>query len=220
MPRITLISLNKVWTDEMKKLLEAQESITIIHGKVEDLPRTNTTFVSPANSLGFMDGGIDYAYSRVMFPGVEKAVRQRIAELGKKTALGRPYLPIGQAIAVPTSTPTAHLIAAPTMFLPHDVSKTQNAYASTLAALALHAKYAPETTLVLTSHCCGYGKMTEAESAKQMVAALHDFRNNRLPVDKLFEVPDYLAFPPRDEEQPNCYDNREIKEIKITDLVF
>jgi O-acetyl-ADP-ribose deacetylase (regulator of RNase III) len=217
---IVFISLNKVWTDELRKLLEAQESITIIHGNVKDLPRTNTTFVSPANSLGFMDGGIDYVYSRVMFSGVENAVQQKIAEIGKKTALGRPYLPIGQAIAVPTSTPTAHLIAAPTMFLPHDVSKTQNAYASTLAALALHAKYAPETTLVLTSHCCGYGKMDEAESAKQMIQALHDFRNNRTPVDEMLEVPDYVAYPSRDNEQPNCYDNREIKEIKITDLLF
>ncbi len=202
----------------MKKLLEVQDA-TILCGKVEDLPRTNTTFVSPANSLGFMDGGIDYAYSRVMFPGVEKAVRQRIAAHGKKTALGRSYLPIGQAIAVPTCLPGTHLIAAPTMFLPHDVSQTQNAYASTLAAFALHAKYAPETTLVFTSHCCGYGKMTEAESAKQMVAALRDFCASKTPLDELLEVPDCVAYPSRDDEQPNCYDNREIKEIAITDLL-
>ena len=62
---IVFISLNKVWTDEMKKLFGVQESIRIIHGKVEDLPRANTTFVSPANSLGFMDGGIDYAIKEI-----------------------------------------------------------------------------------------------------------------------------------------------------------
>lgn len=218
--RIHLISLNSVWVDEIKKEIGEREDIQVTCGKVEDLPRINSTFVSPANSLGFMDGGIDYAFSRLMFPGVEKAVRQKILAIGKKTLLGRPYLPIGQAIAISTCIESCHLIAAPTMFLPHDVRGTQNAYASTLAALALHAKYAPETTLVLTSHCCGYGKMSEAESAKQMVRAFHDFEAGRIPNDELPHVADYLPFPSRDAEQPNWFDNREIKEIDLRDLKY
>jgi O-acetyl-ADP-ribose deacetylase (regulator of RNase III) len=51
-------------------------------GNVGDLTIYNSAFVSPANSIGFMDGGIDYVYSRDMFVGVEKAVKGKIREIG------------------------------------------------------------------------------------------------------------------------------------------
>jgi hypothetical protein len=60
-------------------------------------------FVSPANSLGYMDGGIDKAYMG-MFNEIERKVKNGIKKLIPKvnnvTKLGRPYLPIGSAIKV------------------------------------------------------------------------------------------------------------------------
>lgn len=42
--------------------------------KIQDYvpsPNKKTYYVSPANSLCFMDGSIDYALSRIIFPNIE-----------------------------------------------------------------------------------------------------------------------------------------------------
>lgn len=190
---------------------------TFTCGDVQIIPIEKTAFVSPANCLGFMDGGIDYVYSRKMFPGCEKQVKQKILSLGFKTLLGRPYLPIGSAFCVSVSESTS-LICAPTMFLPHDVSSTRNAYLSFLAALLVFQKTAVYETLVVTSLCCGYGKMSEVESAKQMRQAYDDFLQKKIPIDSSSEDT-VVLMPLYNEEQPDNFDNREIKEIPVERLL-
>lgn len=205
------VSLNKPWCEEIRILFpDAKVSYTdVTKISVED-----TAFVSPANCLGFMDGGIDHAYSRTMFPGCEKKVRDTIKDLGFTTGLGRPYLPIGSAFAIPVGEKTS-LICAPTMFLPHDVSTTQNAYWSFLAALQVFKKLKHYKTLVVTSHCCGYGKMSPVESAKQMKQAYDDFLADQCPKDSS-TYRSVVLLPNIDEEQPDNYDNREIKTIVLS----
>lgn len=203
----------------MSELFHGTPNIQISCANIKSLPTENATFVSPANSLGFMDGGIDWVLSREMFPELQTTVQRRIRDAGIKTGLGRLYLPIASAVGVPTGKPTANLIVAPTMFLPHDVSETQNAYWSFLAALALHSKQFPSSLLVVTSHCCGYGAMSPAESAKQMRAAYDDFCAGRLPVDSS-NAADMVRFPSQDESQPSNYDNREIKEIDVKEVIL
>jgi O-acetyl-ADP-ribose deacetylase (regulator of RNase III) len=45
--------------------------------KIQDyIPTKKTYYVSPANSLCFMDGGFDYALSRIIFPNIEAEVKQ------------------------------------------------------------------------------------------------------------------------------------------------
>ncbi len=177
----------------------------------------DAAFVSPANSLGFMDGGIDYMLSRRIFPGIQTAVQLRIAAAGYKTALGRSFLPIASAIWIPTpSVPSCGLIVAPTMFLPHDVSGTQNAYWSFLAALVLHRKVSPDKTLIVTSHCCGYGKMPADESAEQMFRAYEDFVAGRVPDDS--GDSDSVELPGVEDTQPDNCDNREFKNIAVSDV--
>ena len=147
-------------------------------GDVTLLPTKRSAFVSPANSLGFMDGGIDYVYSRVMFCGCERELKQRIRALGKRSKLDRFYLSIGSAIAVPgDAARDSFLISAPTMFLPHDVSRTRNAYHAFHAALMAYACFAEKDgihTLVCPALCCGVGKMSEHESAHQIATAFTD----------------------------------------------
>jgi len=41
-----------------------------------------TYYVSPANSLCFMDGGIDYALSRIMFPEIEPYIKNVVKGIG------------------------------------------------------------------------------------------------------------------------------------------
>jgi O-acetyl-ADP-ribose deacetylase (regulator of RNase III) len=213
-PNIHFISKDKEWLHEMMDLFRIDTNVLITFGDIRALPRFHTTFVSPANSVGFMDGGIDWVLSRDMFPGVESAVRARIEKYGLSTPLGRYYLPVGSAIIVPVNRDHTYVISAPTMFLPRDVSHTQNAYWSFVAALTLHKKWSEhirfQTTLVVTSHCCGFGKMPAKESARQMYEAYKAFLENRiLPEPSDFDMVVY----PSCEKEP--VDQHDIKEITV-----
>lgn len=217
---IHFISLSQTWTDKIKKEFAEYENVKVSCGKVQDIPiEKNSIYMSPANSLGFMDGGIDYVLSREMFPGVEKSVKGKIVEIGKQTLLGRPYFPVGGAFLVNIDDKT-DLISAPTMFLPHDVSKTKNAYWSFLATLHLVKKEVLRRnktfTLIATSLCCGYGKMSEEESVRQMKQAYLDFLD-MYHIPPYQEIGDkYLILKNMDEEQTDNYDCREIKNVKFT----
>ena len=79
--------------------------------------------VSPANSFGFMDGGIDLAYSLRFGWGLEA----RLQALLRSEHDGE--LPVGQAVIVETGDARFPLmISAPTMRVPMDVSETVNAF--------------------------------------------------------------------------------------------
>lgn len=166
--------------------------------------RARVAFVSPANSLGFMDGGIDARYM-TMFPDVQTRVRARIRELGKVTMLGRPYLPVGSALSTSVG-PQTWLISAPTMFLPHDVSSTQNAYLAMTAALRC-AESLSVDKLIVPAMCTGYGKMPIANAARQQHRAWREFvAHPREPTGAtVFEGGNH------DGDQPVNFDTREIQ---------
>ena len=215
---IKFISLNKEWVDYMKEYFKNTAMIIVDCANIEELPRENACFVSPANSLGFMDGGVDLVLSRKIMPGIEAKVKKRIEQLGIMSTLGRPYLPIGSALSVLHELNT-HLIVAPTMFLPHDVRGTQNAYWSFYAALKMWRKLCSQKNkkfqLIVTSHCCGVGKMSAKDSAEQMRRAYDDFIQGKGP-SVIKEYDDALIFPNRDLSQPNNFDNMEIKTLQMT----
>ena len=181
-------------------------------GNVADISANGVIFVSPANSLGFMDGGIDNIY-RQMFPGCEQTVRHLIAELGHLTQLGRPYLRVGSACWQTVHNERSALISAPTMFLPHDVSKTRNAYWATIAALCaaekIRQKYSFHT-LVIPSLCCGWGRMSEADSLQQILQGVQDWMSGAIPAEVDDRGDAYVLLPSHDTEQPSNFDNREI----------
>lgn len=86
--------------------------------------------VSPANSFGFMDGGLDLALSRRF--GWELQERLQ-AEIGRRPMR---ELLVGEAIVVPTGdAKVPWLIAAPTMRVPMRLRQTINAYLSMKAVL-------------------------------------------------------------------------------------
>ncbi|MGL4632021.1 MAG: macro domain-containing protein [Leadbetterella sp.] len=69
--------------------------------------------VSPANSFGFMDGGLDYALSERFGWDLEKKLQKLIKELPEGELL------IGQALIINTNdTKVPYLISAPTMRVP------------------------------------------------------------------------------------------------------
>lgn len=220
-PKIHFISFDATWVATMSELFSDISGITVTQGNIKSVPVENAVFVSPANSLGYMDGGIDYVLSREMFPGLQTRVQSLIRSEGVRNPFGRYYIPVGSAISLRIGGTPAHLIVAPTMFQPRDVSRTRNAYWSFLAALTLfHKSYGwgwGELTLVATSHCCGYGCMDSVESARQMHAAYMDFSSGvgaRLDNEKKEYI---VRFPSEeiDDGSKGFADADEVKEICI-----
>lgn len=130
-PAILFIDRDDRFVSEVRRVLGdsfAGYDIRYATENVMRVPRGDALFVSPANSLGFMDGGIDAAYMD-MFPGIEPRVKSAIAKLGYTTSLGQPYMSVGSAVVVPAQPEAnAWLASCPTMFLPGNVHGTNNAY--------------------------------------------------------------------------------------------
>lgn len=127
--------------------------------------------VSPANSFGYMDGGIDAAYRERFGMQVEMRLQERIR------AHYDGELPVGLATVVETGDASVHfLIAAPTMRVPENVSRTANAYlafrAALLAVRAHNAAGGRQIRSVLSpGMATGVGGMSHARAARQMAAA-------------------------------------------------
>lgn len=129
--------------------------------------------VSPANSFGYMDGGVDHHIDRFYAGEAQRRVLARIAE--------RHYgeLPVGSAAVVAMGTRRFPLlVVAPTMRVPgDDLGATIHAYLAMRAALAAvldHnlAGVDPIRTLAVPGLGTGVGGMDPAESARQMRAAV------------------------------------------------
>lgn len=124
--------------------------------------------VSPANSFGFMDGGIDAVYTYQFGEGLQHRLQAAIElDFGGE-------LPVGSAIIVPTMhADIPWCISAPTMRVPRDVADTINAYlafrAALRAVLAHNASGLPRINSIL---CPGLGtavgQMPVARCARQM----------------------------------------------------
>ncbi len=88
--------------------------------------------VSPANSFGFMDGGIDLLYSRHFGWGVQERLQQLIRD-----AHGGELL-VGSAAIIPThNLQIPYVIAAPTMRVPMILRDSINPYLAARAVLRL-----------------------------------------------------------------------------------
>lgn len=110
-PELVLCAVDEPLARAWLSVLDTGDgSIRVHRGSVLDVPAQ--AIVSPANSFGWMRGGIDAVYARA-FPEVEQNVRSAIL------ALHGGELPIGEAVIVPTGEAApAWLISAPTMRQP------------------------------------------------------------------------------------------------------
>lgn len=152
---------------------------------VKDLPDSEfnpNIYVSPANSYGFMDGGIDDLYTE-MFSNIQDKVMQKIGESMITCKLhsfsDMPALPIGSAVMVNidgTKQNRRFLIAAPTMVTPGQIIGTRNVYYAFLAILNLLDKTdGTDITVAIPGMGTGIGKLTANESAEQIAEACLTF---------------------------------------------
>jgi len=128
--------------------------------------------VSPANSHGFMDGGIDAEYRSFFGAQIEKTVQDAI--------LRRPegYLPVGASLAVRTGHPKIpYLIVAPTMEMPELVDKSHS-YRAMRAILRLAGA---DSEIGRDIYCpglaTGVGMVLPEDAALMMAKAYGDWKS-------------------------------------------
>ncbi len=124
--------------------------------------------VSPANSFGFMDGGLDLALSERFGWDLEARLREAIRALPERELL------VGKALAVPTfDSKVPWLIAAPTMRVPmsHQIATSVNAYLAMKAILLVAQTHESISTVAIPGLCTGVGRMPPRTAARQMYAA-------------------------------------------------
>jgi O-acetyl-ADP-ribose deacetylase (regulator of RNase III) len=214
---IQFISLNESFIKKIKQYGYHAQTI-----KIQDyIPSSNkkTYYISPANSLCFMDGGIDYALSRIVFPGIEQEIKSIVQQYGKINLVGQSYLPIGSSILLHKEN-NQSLCIAPTMLLPQNVSMTNNAYYATVAILyhiLIHNKENIENVDILfTSFCCGYGHMNENDSIQQILQGIQDYIYYQ-PQTIINDT--IILHEPNLLEQPKYYQNTQFFIIPSEDII-
>lgn len=131
--------------------------------------------VSPANSFGFMDGGIDAHYSEHFGWDLQLKLRQKILDDHSGELL------VGAAQLVETGDVRhPYLIAAPTMRVPMRLAKdTINPFLATRAALLLAKADRRFQTIAFPGMGTGVGAVPVDLCAKQMRVAYDEVILNR-----------------------------------------
>lgn len=138
--------------------------------------RPAAAMVSPANSFGIMDGGLDAAIRDTLGFAVQQRAQRVIVERHHGE------LPVGAAELVETGDARwPVLVIAPTMRIPESVAQTLNAYLAFRAVL-LACKRASIASVVCCGLGTGIGGMEPRRSAVQMrMALLHAAGPARIP---------------------------------------
>lgn len=154
--------LINAWQD----FFSQEQHISIVH---EDITKIKCdAIVSPANSFGFMDGGLDYALSERFGWDLEKRLQKLIKELPEGELL------VGQAIIMETGdNDVPFLISAPTMRIPtnFNIDTSVNAYLAMKAILIKATRESKISSVAIPGLCTGVGRMQPIIAARQMFQA-------------------------------------------------
>ena len=122
-----------IFCDMNERLCSIMETVNPTIKVVCDDIRTQTdcdAWVSPANSVGMMDGGIDLVYRDYFGSDIQDVVHAKIEE---KFTCG--YIPLDFAMSVETNKEPGHIILAPTMPIPMIITDYSWVFLATSAAI-------------------------------------------------------------------------------------
>jgi O-acetyl-ADP-ribose deacetylase (regulator of RNase III) len=127
---IILADINEEIVQSWRKRFAEMDDVSIHQGSIFDVECD--AIVSPANSFGFMDGGIDLRISEYFGWHVQESLQEIIRT---KHCGG---LLVGDAEIVESKHPKIpYVIAAPTMRVPMNIADTINAYLAVRAVILL-----------------------------------------------------------------------------------
>jgi len=137
-------------------------SVLVIKGDLTVLPAD--AIVNPANSHGYMGGGVAYA--------IKKNGGQEIED----EAVSKAPIPVGSAVETAAGKlPCKYVIHAPTMKEPAEAIGVDNVRAATSAALA-KASELGVSSLAFPGMGTGVGGVEKSGAAKTMVESILDFK--------------------------------------------
>lgn len=156
--------------DEWRRLFHRQADVEI---QRNDICRMNVdAIVSPANSFGFMDGGLDLALSERFGWDLQSNLQRAINARPLKELL------VGEALVLPTGDfAVPWLISAPTMRVPMRLRQTVNAYLAMKAILTTalaHADSPRIETVAIPGLGTGCGGLNASAAARQMWKAFSE----------------------------------------------
>lgn len=148
--------------------------VEIVNDRFEWLTKYDC-LVSPANSFGMMDGGMDAAITSFFGISLEAKVQQRILDeyLGEQ--------PIGTSMIVETGHPKHPFLAhTPTMRVPMSIQGTDVPYVAMWAMLLAIRRHNKNSAYIINSVVCpgfgtGIGRVDCSEAARQMALAYDRF---------------------------------------------
>jgi O-acetyl-ADP-ribose deacetylase (regulator of RNase III) len=152
---VVLVDVNASVVKAWRSAFADTPEVEIVHGSITSL--AVDAWVSPTNSRGRMDGGVDAVIKRHLGAPVEKRVQHDIAKYHDG------FLPVGAATCVPTGIGFPRfLISAPTMVQSaENVSETMNvALACAAAFQAIHMQNAREPDSIQSVALPGLGAAT------------------------------------------------------------
>ncbi len=158
--------LGEAWTDAFAGL----DEVRIVEGDICQLPCD--AVVSPANSFGFMDGGLDHLLSERFGWDLEKRVKKEIQARPMRELL------VGEAMIVPTDdVRVPWLICAPTMRVPMRIKTSVNAYLAMKAILIAAMSHKEEIEIghvAVPGLGTGVGHLAPEVAAAQMAKAYRE----------------------------------------------
>jgi O-acetyl-ADP-ribose deacetylase (regulator of RNase III) len=167
--RLHLVDVNPDLVLAWREAFRPFPEVAVSEGDL--LSRAENAVVSPANSFGFMDGGIDRAYAAFFGPRVEEQVREAVAR--------RPegHLPVGAALVVRTGHARApFLVVAATMVSPEAVSE-DHTYRAMRAVLRVAGQHPEVGRLVFCPGLAtGVGGVAPGAAARAMAQAYGEWK--------------------------------------------
>ena len=152
---------NDLLTEWKKKFSDVSGIKVVLCEDITDVIPDCKVVVSPAQSFGVMDGGLDLAYS--VYFGWD--LQERLRETIRTNYYGE--LLVGQYCLVPIDE-NQKLLSVPTMRVPQLVANTTNAYMAFRAVLIACIEENLEGPVICPGLCVGVGRMSPELCAKQM----------------------------------------------------
>lgn len=163
--------MSLAWLEHVKDITSKNYNI----GVVSILSTKTDALVSPANSFGYMDGGIDLVYRNHFGMQIQRRLQEMIK---RKYPDGE--LPIGRALIISTGDKRIpKIVAAPTMREPSVIQGTNNVYKATYAAVETVLEFNKKEpdkieSIAFPGMGTGVGMMDPFDAAEQMVRAIID----------------------------------------------
>jgi O-acetyl-ADP-ribose deacetylase (regulator of RNase III) len=178
--KLILSAVEKPLTDAWTRLCGDLDFVTVHRGSILDVECD--AVVSPANSYGFMDGGIDALYLDHFGSNIQARLRRQILDHQHGELI------VGHADIIQTGDDKIpFLIAAPTMRVPMNLGETVNPYLAARAVFVLvtHGRFVSGTfageqvsnrvqTVAMPGMGTGVGKVGHNTCAHQVRAAIDD----------------------------------------------